>query len=314
MKEPIVTSPDNLSPVDAPPGLPALAAALSAGLGQDLTAAAIHPLQDAAHKAEVADATLKYRVSLPGEAPGFLLVSGAGNPDMMGRAVRNIALCRAQLSAAVAAPVLPPLTDGVVAGRHFALWSARPDFLAGGRVLRVIRRRQYTGRICDWLVALAAETRKKANTETVSGDLGTIAGDAGLPDAIRGTAHQALDRLRAGTWVPEHCFQHGDFWSGNVLRPLRGEAVPFHVIDWAGLSAEGYPFIDMARMLMSLRSPARVATRHVAALQEVMACSREDALAYVLAALGHTGQRLEHFPPDRYRALVGQVCGFMKAL
>lgn len=273
--------------------------ALSSEYGRDVR---ITPIGNAAFKTEVADATLKFLAPTAAGEAGFLVVSGAGNPHLVQRGVDNILAARSAVSARTAAPILPPVTTGQVAGRSFAVWPRKPPFLASNRVVRRLKGRFYAGRVTRWVADLCRETQAAADPDTVLQDLSVITGDGKFPDDIRNAADAAAARLREGKWRPLHCLHHGDFWAGNLLMPSGPDAAPFYVIDWAGMRRQGYPFLDLARMLMSLRCSAGFNANAVENLCRHLGCEREDATAYILSACGNIGANLEYFPPDRYRA------------
>lgn len=291
-----------------------LAQALTAISGQPYQAQDVLGLADAAHKDDIADATLKYRVKMPSGDSGFLLVSGAGNSALIARAVANITRVRAAVSLSSAAPILPPVLQGQVAERSFAMWPVREPFMAGGRIQRVWRRYRYANAICVWQRTLVQETQHPAQGETFRGNLQAILKEPAFVGDMHRAATQALGRVNAGDWTPVHCCQHGDFWIGNILLPHPREDTPFHVIDWAGMNPSGYPFMDLCRILASLRCPHWFAVRQIAALRTQIGCAPEDITGFVLSGLGHTSRNLEYFPPDRFRAKAQNIFRYISQL
>ena len=270
------------------------------------------PLQDDLFKEDVADATRKFLVPTPEGGEGFLQLSGSGNPQLVDRAARNIATARTQVSKATARPVLAPVMTGQIAGMDFAIWPYKRPFETSNRLLRRIRYRLYAGRIVGWARTLCRETIQDADPQTVARDLREICEDAGLPAEMRRAAEQAVTRLNSGQWRPVHCLHHGDFWPANLLLAARGEGTPFYVIDWAGMQQQGYPFLDLVQMLMSLRCGQGFARRSLARLRQDIGCTSEEMQAYILSAYGHIGQNLEHFPRDRYQAAAQSAYHFVK--
>lgn len=262
----------------------------------------VEPVHNEDFKEQVKDATLKFLAPMPDGGAGFLLVSGAGNPQLVRRAVDNIRQAREAVSVLTGAPVLQPAITGEAAGRSFAVWPYKPPFAASNRLLLRLRKYLYAGRIASWAEAFCQETLTVAAPHTVRKDLCRISEDSELSDAIRASANEAMTRLENGQWRPMHCLQHGDFWTENLLLASRGEAASFYVIDWAGMQREGYPFLDLMRILSSLRRGRGFNSRCVERMRQSIGCDRQDITAYMLCAYGRIGRTLEHFPLDRYRA------------
>ena len=270
------------------------------------------PVRDPAFKGPIGDATLKFRARLPDGSSGFLLVSGPGNPRLVSRAVRNIHTARACLSAETAAPILLPVLTGEIEGHDFALWPELCPFHATSRLKNFVLRHRYTGPILGWSERLTVETLQPGDPERFLADLQVIAGDDAFPPEMRADAAAAADRIASGAWRPKNCLHHGDFWTGNILLPKHPRTPGFSVIDWAGMQRAGYPFLDLSRMVRSLRVTAAVRLRHVETLRRVVGCERRDVPAYLLSAFGHIGRNLEHFPVDRFWAMAIQVYRSMK--
>ena len=275
--------------------------ALASEYGRPVT---VVPLQNDDFKEDVADATQKFLVPTPQNTDGFLQVSGAGNPQLVGRAVANIETARRSLSAPTAAPVLAPVMTGKIAGADYAIWPRKRPFETANRVLKRVRYRLYARRIVSWSQAVCLETLCPADPQTVTRDLQEISQDSGLSDAIRHTADRATERLATGQWAPLHCLHHGDFWAANLLRADPGDPAPFHVIDWGGMQRHGYPFLDLCHMLTSLRTSHRFNRDSLEQLRQGVGCAPEDMQAYILCAYGRIGRALEHFPRHRYRIAV----------
>lgn len=290
-----------------PPALQDLATAFSEAVGQAVTQGDIRPVGGAAPGADVADATQKFVVTLPEAGTGFAIVSGPVNPDMVARAAGNIAQARALLPPEVAAPVLAPVATGRVRGLSFAVWPFRAAFLSGGKVRRRLRRYHRGPQICRWHIDVTGHSLIPAEPDICAENLETIARHPGFSDHMRATAQDGLARLQAQQLSLSHSLQHGDFWTGNILLPASGDAAPFFVIDWAGMNREGYPFVDLCSMLISLRCSHRFAARQIAALQARVGCDRFGLLVSVLNGLGYLGRHLEHFPPERYARMAEDV-------
>lgn len=273
---------------------------------------AISPVTDSVFKAELEDATLKFLAPTPEGKDGFLLVSGAGNPHLIDRAVSNIEAARDAVSVPVAAPILQAVTVGETAGRGFAVWPKQRPFVASNRIMRRVRNRLYARRITQWIISLCHETLTPADPEDFLGCLQVIANDTEFPDDMRRDAEHAATRVRSDQWRPVHCFHHGDFWTGNLLLPENPEDASFYVIDWAGMQQQGYPFLDLMQMLGSLRCGQRFNAQQINSMCARIGCEMQDVVAYVLSAYGHIGSNLEYFPVERYRAAALEMYRFTK--
>jgi hypothetical protein len=291
----------------------AIAATLSTEYGRSISSTEITPVGNPDFKIEVADATLKFHAPCSDGREGFLLISGAGNPHLVARATDNIRIARESVSYETASAILSPAAAGELEGRTFAVWPARHPFDTSNHLRRFIRRHRYAGPVIRWSVALSRETLNSGDPETVREDLRVIAEDAAFPDEMRRDASAATERIDRGVWHPMHCLCHGDFWSGNLLLPGNHPEEPaFHVIDWAGMQPEGYPFVDLSRMLVSLRCSPRFCARSIGSLRRHVGCEKQDVISHVLSSFGRTGQNLEFFPPERFRAKAASVYRFVK--
>lgn len=286
----------------------ALAADLSARYSKDIDPSAIVEMAPAGHT--LPDSTRKFLCPAaddPTSLGGFLLLSAEGNPRLVARAAANIVEIRRRLPEGLRPPVLAPEAGGEVCGLSYAVWPRRRP-LSKQRLILAIQKRVLAPSLFDWLFAVSRvsatqpEDADKVNLGFAV-PLQSLTADARQPAAIREAAAKCLQRLADGLWTPRHCIQHSDFWIGNVLLG-RGNSRPgafrFHVIDWAGASLFGYPFIDLARLSMSVNAPA---TRRAAEFKRhcvAFGCDGEDAVGYVLCALGALGANLEHFPEENY--------------
>jgi len=267
----------------------------------------------------LADSTLKCLVPCPSGEPGFLLLSGPGNPDLVARAVRNIGAVRSRLPEPLAATVLAPVLTGEIDGRSCAVWPRHLPFVVPGRLRFRLRALWYRARLLGWARDLCAATLSEpagaeARRQGFGAPLARLTADAGFPDDLRRRAEAALARLETGAWQPRHCIQHGDLWAGNFLLPRPGTPpVPLYVIDWAGARLTGYPVFDSARLGLSLRCPPRRMATHLAGLAGVLGCEVTDIPAYALCAIGDLGATLEHFPEARYRQMAQQVTAYLEA-
>lgn len=291
---------------------PMVAAALSDTYGRLVTQDEVVLVGRSDFEDDVPDTTWKFRVPLVDGREGFMIVSGPGNPALIQRAAENIAQARAQVSAPLATSILAPVGAGDVAGATYAIWPVSKALPSSNRLTCLISRRLIARPILSWLVAFDHETLRKAEPHAFRSALQAISDDEELPLDMRAASVSGIKKLDDGTWLPQNCLQHGDFWYGNVLRAPAPDGAKLHIIDWAGMQANGFPFYDLARMLMSLCCSRRRSMHYIRQLQCHVGCDDEDVLFYVLAALGAIRGNLEHFPIGRFRTMADDVYRFMQ--
>lgn len=282
---------------------------LSAHLGERVE---IKPIHDADFKNEVPDATRKFSVQTASAAKFFLIISGLGNPLLVKRAAENIQSVRANVSSEVARHILQPVMIGTDGTLSYAVWSAKKPFPSKGRLEKFFARYRYAKPVLNWSKDLIRETLKDGDISVFVGNLRRIYDEEAFPQTMREDALKAEQRALTGTWQPKHCVQHGDFWSGNILLPTGQREPSFYIIDWAGMQSNGYPFLDLARMLMSMHCGSRLCTHHIKELRNYANCDHQDVISYTLSGLGHIGRNLEHFPLSRYQSMAIHVYNFMK--
>jgi hypothetical protein len=261
-----------------------------------------------------ADVTSKYAVLDAKQAlRGFAIVSSPVGPHIVKRAVQSIEAARNALGPVTGQTVLEPLLQGYVEGCSFAVFTYRPPLSttwmqAPWQILRA------RGNILQWLHDVVRLTRQAPAAADVQkafvAPLANLAADEGFDAANRRHADRAIARLERGDWQPCHVLEHNDFWLGNILRADRQitGGYGFFVIDWGGSRLHGYAMCDLIRMAMSLRLTRRRLRRELVAHCRLLDCELEDAWGHLLAALGHLGQNLEHFPRSRYLAMAADCC------
>lgn len=259
----------------------------------------------------LSDSTMKFVATARDHSHKFMLISGAGNVKLMERAVSNIHDVRSRLSASVAVPILAPLSSGEVLGRSFAIWDFKRPFADQNRLKTFINRRIYAGPIVDWLAAFGRETLTSATPEVVVDDLLALINDENLSTEVRDGAKKALDKLSVGLWKPYHCFQHGDFWQGNLLLATHDADSSFYIVDWAGMSQKGYPFMDLTRLLMSINLTKFACRRYLSIYDKQIGIDKSESAMYTLSALGNLRKNLENFPSPKFRELTEAANNFV---
>ncbi len=261
-----------------------------------------------------ADATAKYAIEdIHGRVRAFALVSSASGPDIVGRAILSLDAARRALGRDAAHAVIQQWHDGVLAGRSFAVFphfQPISDLRLVGRY-QIVRLRH---RVLRWMRDVTRLTSHAPNPATLHAafvqPLTHMADDEALPANIRRHAVETIERLHRHQWRPRHVLAHNDLWKGNILLADRGgtQGYGFVVIDWASSCVDGYAIYDLIRVAESLRLSRRRLTRELSAHCTLLNCDPVDAWGHLLAALGHLGRNLEHFPRPRYLAMAEGCC------
>ena len=266
----------------------------------------VTPRADAPAVLRVVDASVKSRAVVLCSAPKF--------PDMVERAMSRAEQARSRLAAAEAAAILKPLLEGRIDGLSYAMLP-HCDTLSARRWSWWLQRAILGPRVLDWLyrvtadtVALADEAQRDARFAAPLARLGSL---DRLSAPVRADTTRAASRLHDGSWQPRHVLMHGDLWKGNILIEP-GAAQPgrtrwrdrFVVIDWPGSELQGHAIYDLIRLARSMRTSDAALRTEVRRHCDVLGAGTEDAIAYLLSALGYIALHLEEFPMDKYLPMV----------
>lgn len=211
----------------------------------------------------------------------------------------------ARLGDRTASVILTPTQLGTVDGRSFALFSYRQP-LSQGRLRGRWQRWRLRRPVLAWLNDAVAETAGQATGADLQRrflePLWTLSQDLKLDERLREGADEAVDAAVAGRWRPFSTVAHNDLWLDNVL--LAPGAVSggygFVIIDWGLANPYGQPFYDLMRLAGSLRLRPASLRHAIDAHCAALACSRHDAMRYLLAGLGWLRQNLNEFPHERF--------------
>jgi hypothetical protein len=258
------------------------------------------------HARIVSDATDKFvlRDTSSGKPIGFILCSSSIVPEMVSRGVAKSAEVRAMLGSELSRVVLDPILSDEIDGLSFAVFPYCAP-LSKRRLVRFLERRSLRPALLKWLAQATRQTRSAPVSESAEVSKfwrAPLQCAASIPN-LQDHANHALARLDSGNWRPRFVLSHNDLWIGNVLRAPPGSRAPFVVIDWGGATPRGYAMFDLVRLGASLGLSAAAMGREVALHCEIIECAREDAGAYLLAALGHIGLNLENFPRGRFHQM-----------
>ncbi|MFW2388106.1 MAG: hypothetical protein ACN4G0_07210 [Polyangiales bacterium] len=259
----------------------------------------------------VADGTTVFLLRDPGgESRAVVLCSAPLAPDMVERTMRRARQAKIILGPSAGAHILDPLLEGRVGELSFAALPYCKQLSGSGPVWWV-QRALVRRRVLDWLWCMTEQTVRDVDPtctdQSFAEPLRHLASQKQMGDALQAAAERAAQRLDTRAWMPKHVLMHGDLWKGNILiRPQslageeRGWGRRFVVIDWAGSETQGYAIYDLVRWAQSMGLSAGRLRFELERHCRVLRCDPADATGYLMAALGHIGLELEHFPFDRY--------------
>jgi hypothetical protein len=270
-----------------------------------------------------ADGPSAFRVmDASGKSRAVLLCSAPAYPDMVERAMLRAAQARLTLAPAEAAAILTPLLQGRMLDLSFSMLRyCQP--LSTRRPLSWLQRAALRPRLLDWLYKVTTHTVAAADASQREAKfvapLERLASMAQLGAPTRAAARRATQRLVDGSWQPRHVLMHGDLWKGNVLidHPLPEIGRThwrdrFVIVDWPGSELQGHAMYDLVRLSMSLRLGQAPLSAEVARHCAAVGADAEDAVSYLLSALGYIALHLEQFPLEKFAAMAQACLGHLQ--
>ncbi len=260
---------------------------------------------------DVADGTAVLLLRDKLEKPcAVVLCAAPAAPDMVRRSVHAAREAKKILGPSIGTHILEPLLEGTLKGLSYAVMPyCNP--LSNSRPVWWIQRRLLCPSILHWLASATEHTmhdpEPAGRLRSFAEPLQAVASFSRLNKRMRSAAELAALRLESKDWHPKHVLMHGDFWKGNILikpesptNKRQSSADRFVVIDWPGSEIHGYAIFDLIRMAQSLQLSKVKLRAEIAAHCKLLECTLEDAMSYLLAALGHIAMHIEHFPVDAY--------------
>jgi hypothetical protein len=263
------------------------------------TITAITPLQNAV---SLADSTAKYTIRTT-RNDLILIISNEVSPLAVKRAADRQKETRALLHGHTAEPIELPVFEGFTAEKSYAVWLKRRP-LSSNRIRSKVERMLLAPRVYGWLRDLASQTATSANLRKILANTRRLQEAPAIPASIKTAAETSYNEFRSGKITPIQVAQHGDLWTGNILKAP--SKTGFIVIDWGGAKIDGAPFFDLITFALSVGASRSVLRREIASHCKVLGCNPRDALAYVLSGLGALHSELEHFPEGRFLDLCKQ--------
>jgi streptomycin 6-kinase len=167
-------------------------------------------------------------------------------------------------------------------------------------------------RVYQWLRDVASQTATPADSTTLITNVRRLQQVPAAPTFVRMAAEKAEHDFLSGKLPPIRVLQHGDLWTGNILK--RGPRTGFIIIDWAGARFDGAPFFDLVKFALSVGASRSTMRREIFAHSQLFGCRPPDALAYVLSGLGALYSELEYFPERKFLDLCEQKLHALKAV
>jgi hypothetical protein len=240
----------------------------------------------------VADSTEKYILRTT-RADFILIISNEVSPLLVKRGTDRQREARAHLFGLAAEPVELPVHEGFTAEKSYAVWLRRQP-LSSNRVRSKIERMLIAPRIYRWLREIASQAKPLSETSRFVANLERLQEVAGVPQPIKIAADKASKAFRAGDIPAVQVVQHGDLWTGNILKAP--SKTGFIIIDWAGARIDGAPYFDLVNFSLSIGASRSKLRREIAEHSRLLGGDPRHALAYVLSGLGALHIDLEHFP------------------
>lgn len=263
-------------------------------------------------KAVADDATKLLVLNQNNQPIAVVLVSSRVEPDLVQRGIDRACAIKEHLGPTLGAVILDPITNGAIDTNSYTVLPYCKQ-VSKGRILRRIHRIAFRPVVLEWLAQIIETTARALDVDAAHSGfvkpLEYLQAAEFMSPSIRNAASNSIDRIQAGAWSPRHVVTHGDLWEGNILFSNKTDHDPDNpftklvIIDWPGGLVDGYAMYDIIRFGLSTKLSNHTLhtqiQRHCTALE----CETLDAESYLLAALGHLGMNLGHFPQDRYATM-----------
>jgi hypothetical protein len=261
----------------------------------------------------VADASLVFAIDgMNRRDDVIIVVSNPQFPNTAFEAAVRAKAFRSVLSPKTAEKVLLPLFEGTFETQSYAIYRRlRP--LSDVKGFAYFQKRLIANPVVKWLSEVAKETESRPIGRDVVErsfmvPLDYLTNERDLSERPRATALKYLTMVKAQDAELISVAEHGDLWIGNILLEQRLLNKTFFVIDWRGSRLDGYPFVDLLRLCMSIGVRNLKARSLFERYAADAALSGIDPALHCLAALGRIGLNLDQFPKAGYLDLVERAC------
>ena len=281
--------------------------------GDRFDAASITPLGLPAIRLQTSVSTVHFRIrGVNAEDDAIISVSNSTFPD----AVAGAIACADAFATAVgkdgAAPMVRPSAAGRWNKQSYAFW---PEFqpLSDFGPLRRVQIMSINQTLFAWLSKICMNSKRmieqqQAFTDRYLTPIESLLSDSDFSAGVKRAAEKALATVQRSSFQAVSIAHHGDLWRGNVMinkkwpRPLHRRH-EFHVIDWGGAGADGYPYVDLVRYLVSCNAGKDVIDREITSYSAACGLNGGQAQTYICASMGQLGLNLNEFPKDQYLRL-----------
>jgi len=226
------------------------------------------------------------------------------HPTSIKKAVSRLNLAFDLLAPEDKKHVLLPDHWGEINGISYAVYPFCQS-LSNSRLGWWFQKRRLQTSVFNWLISVLKQSlsQPKIMDMVFQNALKALIDCNELHSKIRRDALVAMKRLESQQWMPKHTLSHNDLWKGNIL--TRDEI--FVLIDWGSSQVQGIPIYDLTRFSMSMGVSSSRFRKELVGHCNILHCSLEDSMGYLLAALGDILMNLDQFPMDKYLELT-QEC------
>ena len=208
--------------------------------------------------------------------------------------------------------VLEPLDFGYTDDINYAVWPyVKP--LSNHTPFFQIQKIAMRGKILPWLRNATQQTIETPSSEELYtsfiSPLTKLTAEPELDSIVKSKIENILKRIESENWKPLFSLAHNDLWIGNVLNATNNK-YRISVIDWAGAQVKGKSIFDLVKICMDLKVTGKKYSSEISQTCKILDCSIEDADSYLLSSMATLFQNLEHFPKDRYFALLKRLYNF----
>lgn len=257
------------------------------------------------------DASIKMIIRDVNSNPrAVVLYSSPVSPDMVGRGIKMAKRAKDVLGNKLGAVILDPLKHGTISKRSYGIFSYRQP-ISNFKPRRFLQKRKLLPSITRWLKDITAQTSHPVPDNEITQNfirpLEHLMELKEIGTDIHTASQRAKNRLESGKWVPRYTLMHNDLWEDNILIDNASfyptgqkNSNKFVIIDWPGSNINGYAIYDLVRLALSMGLKGNRFINEVSGHCEILYCEPEDAVGYLLVALGNIALNLEYFPFETF--------------
>ena len=262
----------------------------------------------------VSDATQKFLVYTNGnkQPQAFVLLSPAKKPNTIKSGHTKLCGLAKQVGTQLAQNLLMPLQIGESDGLSYSISEYhRP--LHNLFFLKQIDNWRVSTSLVNWVIDVANATKVNASVVEIEAQftqpLMALSQANGVKQAYQNSIVEAIEAINNGTWQPYFVSAHNDLWRGNVLN---SKSTKFVLIDWDGVTLNGYAFYDLVRVAGSFK--LNKAKFQIALQQycDVMGCNKTQAKYYLISAFAFLHANLGDWQYERFLILLNDCMEYFE--